>query len=193
MHLCPKSVEDMIKRLLPAHNPNRRERQYAWNDWLLQGGADPVLKFIRWTNGTSTDDEEILQDTIITAYLKVEAGEYEYTGIPFTAFLKRIAWYKIMEASRQGRRQVALDDMVDYADEEQPGRDRADFWKEHEALKIALRQIPARRSQVLLLYENGYSTTEIAEQLGINEALVRKEKSLGMRQLKEKVLLAAAI
>jgi len=193
MHLYPKSVEDAVKRLLPVHNPNRHERQYAWNDWLQQGGADPVLKFIRWTNGTSTDDDEILQETIITAYLKVEAGEYHYHGIPFTAFLKRIAWYKIMEASRQGRRLVALDDVVEVADEEQPGREYADFWKEQEALNRALKQIPARRSQVLLLYENGYSTTEIAEQLGINEALVRKEKSLGLRQLKEKVLLAAAI
>jgi DNA-directed RNA polymerase specialized sigma24 family protein len=36
----------------------------------------------------------------------------------------------------------------------------------------------------MLMYENGYSTAEIADQLGIREDLVRKEKSLGLRELR---------
>jgi RNA polymerase sigma factor (sigma-70 family) len=190
MYLCPRSVGEHIRQLLPCYNPNPEDRARAWNHWLASGGADPVLKFIRWSNGTSTDDEEILQDAIITAYLKVERGEYQYRDIPFTAFVKKIAYYKIMEAARRNVKQVPLEDVAEYIDDDQSTPEHVEFWREHEALQTALGQLPARRTQVLLLYENGYSTSEIAEQLRIKEELVRKEKSLGMRQLKEKMAVA---
>jgi DNA-directed RNA polymerase specialized sigma24 family protein len=44
----------------------------------------------------------------------------------------------------------------------------------------------------MLLYEYGYSTAEIAKLLNIREELVRKEKSLGLRQLRETVTIALA-
>jgi RNA polymerase sigma factor (sigma-70 family) len=152
-----------------------------------------VRRFIRWSNGTSTDDEEILQDALITAYLKVERGDYEYRQVPFTAFVKKIAWYKILEAARQYPRHVTLDDVIEYADDDEGAiTERVEFWREYEALKYALSELPARRSKVLLLYENGYSTAEIAEHLSIREDLVRKEKSLGLRQLRDHMSLAIA-
>jgi len=33
--------------------------------------------------------EEILQDTLIIAYVKVERGQYQDRNLPFTAFLKK--------------------------------------------------------------------------------------------------------
>jgi RNA polymerase sigma factor (sigma-70 family) len=188
MHLC--LIPDLIWDLLPTYNPNPESRALAWNHWLTNGGAKPVMKFIRWSNGTRADDDEILQETLITAYLKIERGEYEYRDVPFTAFLKKIAWYKIMEASRRYSRQISLDDVAECADEDQSAAEQAEYWREQEALHSALLQLPARRSKVLLLYETGYSTAEIAEQLSIKEELVRKEKSLGMRQLREKMAVA---
>ncbi len=181
---------DLTRRFLPCHNPNREDRAMAWNQWLADGGADPVLRFIRWRNGSSADDDEILQDAIITAYLKVERGEYEVRDVPFTAFVKKIAWYKIMEAARRGAGHVSLDFVAEQADDHNP-TEQVEFWREHEALKSALQDLPPRRSRVLLLYENGYSTSEIAEQLRIKEELVRKEKSLGLRQLRDALALAA--
>ena len=178
------SIQPLTQRLLPSVNPERADRARAWNEWLLDGGHEPVLKFIRWSNGTNTDDEEILQETLIIAYLKVEHGQYQDRNLPFTAFLKKIAWYKIMEASRKESGQVPLDDFVEIVAEDHHDHERVEFWKEHESLQTALAHLPPRRSRIMLLYEYGYSTAEIAEQLGIREDLVRKEKSLGLRQLK---------
>jgi RNA polymerase sigma factor (sigma-70 family) len=181
------SLEPVVKRMLPLNNGDHQDRIEAWNEWLNRGGSEPVKRFIRWTNGTRTDDEEILQETLILAYHKLEHGQYEDRNLPFTAFLKKIAWYKIMEASRQDAGQVSLDDLYEIAAETDQSEDRAEFWKEYESLKHALEMLPQRRRKIILMYESGYSTTEIAEALGIREDLVRKEKSLGLRTLRQAV------
>lgn len=182
------ATDSLVQRIMPNCNPNPDDRARAWNDWLSRGGAQPVLKFIRWTNGTPTDDDEILQETLLTAFIKVERGQYEDRSVPFTAFLKKIAWYKIMEASRRESGKVSIDDLDEVLADEPV--ETPDLWKEHEMLKGALDALPPRRSHVVLMYEHGYSTSEIAEQLGIREELVRKEKSLGLRQLRETLALA---
>lgn len=187
MHVCPRPAGEHLWRLLPSLNPDPHDRALAWDTWLSGGGADPVLKFIRWSNGTATEDDEILQDAIITAYEKVELGEYELRDVPFTAFVKKIAWYKIMEAARRHARHVPLDDAVDVPDDDHVATERVEFWREHEALQGALKDLPPRRSRVLLLYEDGFTTSEIARQLSIREDLVRKEKSLGLRQLRDSI------
>jgi len=178
------SFQLLVQRLLPSANPDTDDRSTAWNEWLSSGGHEPVLKFIRWSNGTNTDDEEILQETLIIAYVKVERGQYQDRNLPFTAFLKKIAWYKIMEASRKETGLIPLDDMYEIVSEDHHEHERVEFWKEHESLQAALKHLPPRRSRIMLLYEYGYTTSEIAEQLGIREDLVRKEKSLGLRQLR---------
>jgi RNA polymerase sigma factor (sigma-70 family) len=184
-----RSVEadQVVKCLLPANNHDPIDRAHAWNEWVLSGGAEPVRRFIRWTNGTSTEDDEIMQETLVLAYQKVEGGQYEDRNVPFTAFLKKIAWYKIMEASRQGASEVSLEDLLELPADEQRDHERVEFWKEHEALSHALTELPARRAHIVLLYENGYSTAEIAQLLAIREDLVRKEKSLGLRQLRQQI------
>lgn len=192
MRLLSSASEYDIRRLQPQYNADPKDRAHAWNEWLQRGGVEPVLKYIRWANGTQTDDDEILQETLIIAYLKVERGQYEDRSIPFTAFLKKIAHFKIMEASRRGSRLIPLDAIIDYAGEDTAEHDEAELWREQEVLQAALAHLPARRRQVMMLYEIGYSTAEIAERLGIREELVRKEKSLGIRQLRESLSLAIA-
>ncbi len=177
-----------VRRFMPTFNPNPEDRLIAWDEWLARGGCEPVLKFIRWSNGTNADDDEILQETLLTAYKKVERGQYEDRSIPFTAFLKKIAWYKIMEASRRDAGSVSLDDFSEYITEETGEHDSVEKWREYEVLRSALVTLPPRRSRIILLYEYGYSTSEIADHLGIREELVRKEKSLGLRQLRETVI-----
>ncbi|MCC6612460.1 MAG: sigma-70 family RNA polymerase sigma factor [Anaerolineae bacterium] len=186
-------IEPLVRRLLPAHNPDPAERAHAWNDWIAAGGCTPLCKFIRWANGTSAEDDEILQETLITAYIKVEQGAYTPRDVPFSAFLKTIARFKILEAARRHGKHVSLDALPDdlFADESS-SHDAADTWKEQEALQTALRKLPPRRSHIVIMYERGYTTAEIATQLGIGEALVRKEKSLGLRQLRQSVQFALA-
>ncbi|KXK16836.1 MAG: RNA polymerase sigma factor [Chloroflexi bacterium OLB15] len=186
-------IEQIVKRLLPENNADASDRHQAWSEWLLQGGHEPVLRFIRFKNGTRAEDEEILQETLILGYQKVEGGQYEDRNLPFTAFLKKIAWYKIMEASRQGAHEVSIENFIDLPSEDHAHEhDQAEFWKEYESLRGAMNELPARRANIVTMYEHGYSTGEIASMLNIREDLVRKEKSLGLRQLRERIPLAEA-
>ncbi|NJO85252.1 MAG: hypothetical protein HC828_22585, partial [Blastochloris sp.] len=147
MHNASSSAQAIVQRLLPTHNGDAADRGRAWNEWLLLGGSEPVLRFIRWTNSTHADDDEILQETLILAYVKVEKGAYQDRDVPFTAFLKKIAWYKIMEASRRYAGEVQLDeDVHEYLAEEHHDQEHVEYWKEREALRQAMAKLPPRRS-----------------------------------------------
>ena len=150
MHLCSRPAGDVITRLLPCYNDDREDRATAWDQWLSDGGAEPVRKFIRWSNGTDTDDDEILQEALVTAYLKVEGGDYEHRDVPFTAYVKKIAWYKIMEASRRNRGTVSLEAAANFADEHNSS-ERVEFWREYEALRAALEPITRDATKRLML------------------------------------------
>lgn len=189
-------LRDLVCRLQPVHTPNTADRAHAWNEWLRLGGAEPVRKFIRWANGTVVEDDEIFQETLIVAFLKVERGQYEDRSLPFTAFLKKIAHYKILEAARWNHRQVPLEDVgeqAEPAEETQHEFDQAERWIEQSALREALNTLTPRRRSIMLMYELGYSTAEIAARFHIREELVRKEKSLGLRQLRNTLHPAAAL
>lgn len=194
MRLCENDrlSQQLVQRMLPSNTADARSRALAWNEWVAVGGCEPLRRFIRWKNGTATEDDEILQETLITAYIKMERGHYEDRNLPFTAWLKRIAWHKIMEASRRERGQVPLGDLQEYTPDERNEHEWVELWKERDALSSALAKLPPRRSHIIQLYHHGYATAEIAKLLCITEELVRKEKSLGLRQLRHDAVLAKA-
>jgi RNA polymerase sigma factor (sigma-70 family) len=172
-----------IRRLLPAENPCPADRAEAWRAcWDAVGTA--VLKYIRCKNRTSTDDKDILADSMATAYVEIERGKYQYRAdVPFTAYVKGIARNKIFEAYRRDRRCVPLSDGYD-------GIDEYDFeaavesLEDQERLQRCLSELSPRRRQVLLLLCEGHDTSQIASNLGIREDLVRQEKSRGIQQLR---------
>lgn len=182
-------LSELTRKLQPAYTSDARERARAWDEWLSAGGAEPVRKFIRWSNATAAEDDEILQETLLLAYQKVERGQYQDRSLPFTAFLKKIAHYKILEAARTSRRQIALD-MIDHlAASVEIGADESAFeqvdrWMEYDQMRRALDQLSPRRRRIILMYETGYTTAEIAAQCRIHRDLVRKEKSLALRHLR---------
>lgn len=179
--------DQLVNRLMPAHNPDWRDRSSAWHDFIAHGGCDRVREFIRLKNYIGLDEDDILQETLITAYLKVEGGEYQDRALPFSAFLKRIAAYKILEAVRRWRSQQAasldaLDEVIGTIPAE---HEYAEWHTERAAIHRVLGLLSPRRRAVILLEQQGYSTAEIAERLGITEVLVRKEKSLALRTMRE--------
>lgn len=186
--------DSLVRRMLPAHNTDWRDRSQAWQDFIDQGGLDRVRDFIRQKNYIGLDEDDLLQETLITAYLKIEAGQYEDRELAFSGFLKKIASFKILEALR-GRsganskpNTMQLDDLAELLGEVPAEHEQADHYLENRAMECTMRQMSPRRRHILALYGSGYDTAEIAERLGIREDLVRKEKSLALRALREAVL-----
>lgn len=189
MHNYFHPTDVLVKRMLPAYNADWRDRSQAWHDFIDQGGCDRVREFIRQKNYVGLDEDDILQETLITAYLKVEGGQYQDRDLAFSGFLKKIAGYKLLEALRgwHNRSALPLEDYAEVLGEVPSEHERTDIYLESEALDRALKAMPPRRRQIIAFYQSGYETDEIADQLGIREDLVRKEKSLGLRALREAV------
>ena len=182
-----QSDEVLVKRLLPSTNRDERDRVAAWEQWYAQSGAAAVLAFVRTKNDTPEPDMDILQESLVTAYVEVERGRYQpRDGVPFAAYVKGIARNKIREARRRNRRAVPLDDLPDaifVADGDSP--ESAVERREQSAfLHEGLSKLPLCRRQVIERYLKGHSTAEIASALDMSVDAVRQHKCRGLRSLR---------
>lgn len=188
MIVSPSALSDPLTcRLLPQTNSDAADRSVAWSEYLAAGALQQLSRFIEFHNHTTADDEDILQETLIVAYTKAEAGEYSAGSAPFVAWLKAIARFKILEAARH-REAAPLDDFEEVLPDPRAERRHAEALHLRTELTGALDALPARRREIVLLSELlDYSSEEIARLLNIRADLVRKDKSLAMQQLRRQL------
>ena len=190
----PESDETLVNRLLPSSNSDPADRVTAWQEWYDRSGEMSVLGFIKVKNDTSEQDMDILQEAMLTAFVETERGNYRpRVGIPFAAYVKGIARTKIREVRRRTRRLISIEEMSPAQFEtDQPQLEAViERQERREALRLGLSKLSHYRRQVLEGYLRGDSTSEIAETLGMSEALVRQHKSRGLRSLREMDILSA--
>ena len=124
------------------------------------------------------DAEDVTQQ-VFTRMMTALAG-YEDRGVPFSAWLLRIAHNMAIDHMR--RRVVVLEDFERASDE------RVDAEQSHHlslSLRQALAELPdGQREVVVLRHVAGWSPTEIAERLGRTEDAVHGLHHRGRRQLK---------
>ena len=183
----PESDEALIRRLLPSTNSDRADRARAWAEWHSTGEA-LLHGFVRAHNTTTELDDDLIQETLLTAYLGVERGRYEpREGVPFTAYVKGIARNKIREARRRSRYLADLEEVHYKRDGELPRQ--PEEWLErreqHEQVRDGLKMLPDARRQVMVRFLNGESTDEIASRLAMSEALVRQHKCRALRSMQQ--------
>lgn len=181
---------ELVRRLLPANNPSRKERVQAWNEWQLEFGSSALRKFIRIRNYSSEADEDIFQETMVTAFQEVERGRYQpRQGVPFSAYVKGIARNKIREARRRGQRfaSIALDDVAFLLADSPRYQPEVAFEiaRKQSHLYSGIEKLPDNRRQVLKRIIRGEGTSEIAQAMMISEDLVRQHKSRGLRRLRQ--------
>ncbi len=183
-------------RLLPAENPDRLDRIQAWTEWQLRYGNEKLRKFIRMRNYSTETDEDIFQETMVTAFQEVERGRYRpRQGVPFSAYVKGIARNKIREARRKGRRLPCINlDKVAFLLADSPSQEPEiafEIARKQSQLHNGLEMLPDSRRQVLKRFIRGEGTAEIARAMEISQDLVRQHKSRGLKMLR-KIALAAS-
>ncbi|MBL8147431.1 MAG: sigma-70 family RNA polymerase sigma factor [Anaerolineae bacterium] len=188
MFSSPSAVSDPLTcRLLPQINADAADRHSAWSEYLAAGPQQKLAQYIAFHNHTATADEDILQETLVVAYVKVEAGEYAAGSAPFVAWLKAIARFKILEAARH-HEFAPLEDFEELLPDSRAEQHGVDGLHLRSELASALDALPARRKDIVLLSELlDYSSDEIAAMLHIRADLVRKDKSLALQQLRRQV------
>jgi RNA polymerase sigma factor (sigma-70 family) len=176
--------------MFPEWNADRLDRERAWAEWQENVGEPLLARFVGAHNNTHEADDDIIQASLLTAYLGLENGAYQpRDGVPFAAYVVGIARNKIREARRRERHRADLNEEQEEigfrlggAVQRQP--EHAIERREQRALlHRALSRLPDARRRVLEFYLSGASTDEIANQLSMSEALVRQHKCRGLRAL----------
>lgn len=134
-----------------------------------------IYNYIYYRVGNTNDAEDLTAKVFLRAYTHV--GKYNQRGLPFSAWLYRIAhnlvanWYR--DNSR--RKDISLDQPLQLKD------DRTNL-PEHELILIEERErlldvihkLPINRQELLILkFVDGLSNAEIGEVLGRTEGAVK--------------------
>ena len=134
---------------------------------LFDSGAPALLRYVRRLTGSRSDAEEIVQDTFLKLHRRMteEAGDLTNAR----AWLFRVATNAARDLDRERRvrareaQTAALDPTV------------IDFEAHIERRQLtrrALRRLPSRMRQVLLLWSEGFTYREIADITGIEPGYV---------------------
>jgi RNA polymerase sigma-70 factor (ECF subfamily) len=175
-----QSVKDEQRLIQKA----KYDRQ-AFGD-LYERYLGKIYTYLYYRTGNNADAEDLTSKVFQKAFIHLPG--YENQGLPFSAWLYRIAhnivanWYR-----DQGRRKVVgLDEAMNRSAEEDPGKS-AEKAAEHEALLRLIRSLPDEKQQVIILkFAEGYSNAQIGQILGRTEGAVKSLYHRTLLMLREK-------
>lgn len=133
-----------------------------------------MYNYIYYRTGNVHDAEDLTSRLFFRAMSHI--GNYEDRGVPFQAWLYRIAHNLVANWHRdQGRRKIiALDDYVSNALKSEAPDQLTEELEEQQQLLQAVRRLPADRQQLLLLkFIDQLSNAEIGEIMGRTEGAIK--------------------
>jgi RNA polymerase sigma-70 factor (ECF subfamily) len=153
---------------------------------LYERYLQKIYTYLYYRTGNHADAEDLTSRVFQKAYIHLPG--YEHLGLPFSAWLYRIAhnivanWYR-----DQGRRKVVgLDEAIGHSTEEDPGSS-AEKADEQERLLQLIRKLPEEKQQVIILkFTEGYSNAEIGRILGRSEGAIKSLYHRTLLTLREK-------
>lgn len=154
---------------------------------LYQRYLTRVYRYLRARTGSDDDAADLAQQVFLRALAALPA--YRERGLPFAAWLFRIARNLVIDAERARRREPLPWDAAAIASRAAgaPSPEAA-YLREEELAQLRLlvsRLDPARRELLELRYAGGLSVREIAAVVGKREGAVRKQIERTLRSLKE--------
>lgn len=133
-----------------------------------------VYTYVYYRVGSVEDAEDITESVFLHALLHIH--RYQDRGIPFSAWLLRIAHNLVANWHRDSgrRRSLGLDHAEALRDTSPPPEEVVETEEEMQALREALRALPAERQQALILrYAEGMKHKEIGEVMGKSAGAVK--------------------
>lgn len=135
--------------------------------------VDKIYSYVYYRTGNNQDAEDLTARVFFRAIQHIEG--YEDQGVPFSAWLYRIAhnllanWYR-----DQSRRQIlSLDSIAQWQVEDSPEL-ATELLEDREALLEAIRRLPSDRQELLILkYVEQMSNADIGEVLGRSEGAIK--------------------
>lgn len=134
-------------------------------------------------------DKEMAEDLVADVFVKVWEKLHTYQerkGIPFAAWLFRIARYEVIDSYRSRRETEEVPEDLSDPDEMNHADDRVKRTETLKMVRDAMDQLPARYRDILLLsYMADLPHSEIARTLNMREGAVRVLKFRALEKLEE--------
>ena len=137
----------------------------------------------RHLNGQREAAEDLAEEVFLKVYERI--GSYQFRGLPFSAWLYRIARNHMIDHLRSRPRQVhtSLDDAPEIP--EKRAEQVIDRSLDRHELNYALNRLTSdQRRVVTLRFLDGFTTAETAELMGKTEDAVKKLQARGLVQLR---------
>lgn len=141
---------------------------------LYETHVDRIYNYIYYRTGSVRDAEDLTSRTFFRALRGI--GRYQQQGVPFSAWLYRIAHNLVANWHRDtSRRKVVYLDELSMVAEQRPGpEDELEFIAEEAWLQGAIRQLDADRQLLLTLkFGEGLSNIEIGRIMGRSEGAIK--------------------
>ena len=141
---------------------------------LYERYVDRIYNYVYYRTGNSADAEDLTAKIFMRAMQHIP--RYEDKGVPFSAWLYRIAHNLVANWHRDNSRRkvIALDDVTNWRVHEDGPEFAAQLTEDKDALLVAIRRLPADRQELLILkFVERLSNAEIGEIMGRSEGAIK--------------------
>jgi RNA polymerase sigma-70 factor (ECF subfamily) len=139
---------------------------------LYQLHLDRIYRYVYDRVGSSSEAEDLTEQVFLKAWEAI--SRYESRGLPFAAWLYRMAHNAVIDHYRARRPATPIDGTFDLEDERQNPVASAEALFDREELRLAIGRLNADQQTVILLrFIEGLSHAEVGKILGKSEGAVR--------------------
>jgi RNA polymerase sigma-70 factor, ECF subfamily len=151
---------------------------------LYERYRDAIYRFCLARTGTPHDAEDLTSDVFVKALHSID--RYQDRGLPFTAFLYRIARNAAIDRSRTLKQPLSVDGLLVEPASKQNVELEATFAVEKSILLAALTKLKSEHRDVIVMrFIEGYSALEVAQLLGRTEGAVRTLQHRALERLRK--------
>ncbi len=141
---------------------------------LYEKYIDQIYQYVFYRIGNRCDAEDLTARTFYKALANL--GRYQHRGLPFSAWLYRIAHNLVANWHRDRKRRagIPLDDLAMVSKERDSAETFVESSERVEVLREAIAALPRERQELLVLkYTTELTNTEIGKVMGRSEGAVK--------------------
>jgi RNA polymerase sigma-70 factor (ECF subfamily) len=139
---------------------------------LYQLHLRQIYRYIFYKVGNPSEAEDLTEQVFLKAWEAMP--RYREQGVPFAAWLFRLAHNTVIDYHRTKHEAVALDELIDAEDGQASPEDVTSTRLDVQTLQTAITRLTPEQQQVVILrFVQGLSHGEVAAIMGKNEGAIR--------------------
>lgn len=146
---------------------------------IYQRFSGKIIGFVIQNNGSEAEAKDIFQEALISIYQKAQAGKFELT-CPFEAYLFMVCkskWINVLKSSKKKKETILDQDGYNDTGADILADETLEYENKMQLLERKLEQLGESCRNILTLSWKGVGLENVAKQLKISYAYVRKKKS----------------